>query len=255
MEHRIEDIQKMVDELMEDFPLLESDIYTLFQSVEVEQEFGFGNTKWVLDPSAQDFRRGITRRYEAWYNGIHPLIEKYLPDRRERLDKADTAIRRRMQMVEKEATPIDSADRITDALHIQRGMLEAVIVRVRSERLVNPREMSREVVTKELRQADELLGEDIDRAAGVLAGVALERHLAVMCESASEDVDYHPSDNLASLAQSLYEADVIENSDLSHLEHLSKLRNKCAHADTSEPSRDEVERLVEQADDFISRHV
>lgn len=99
----------------------------------------------------------------------------------------------------------------------------------------------------EIEQAEHLLLSGQERAAGSLAGVALEMHLRKRCEMHA--LAYSPKATLQTLIQLLQEADAITPAEAKHLTGLASIRNKCAHA--SPVSKDEVRFLVKEVKKFI----
>lgn len=74
------------------------------------------------------------------------------------------------------------------------------------------------------------LGVDHIRAAGVITGVALERHLITLCESSSEELDFGYMDVITSLAYTLNEAGEITDDDKRSLDYLAGIRDNCSYA-------------------------
>lgn len=120
-----------------------------------------------------------------------------------------------------------------------------------SEQLRVTKRISERITGDEVQYARTLYEDNQPRAAGVIAGVALERHLLTLCETSSEELDFGFMDGISSLAQTLNEADVISDDDKRLLDHLGGIRNKCAHANGDEPTTGEVGRLISEASDFI----
>lgn len=58
-------------------------------------------------------------------------------------------------------------------------------------------------------------------------------------------------DGIDALAQKLFENDIIDKSPYQHLKHLSSVRADCAHANEEDPEEDDVERLLDDAEDYI----
>jgi hypothetical protein len=58
-------------------------------------------------------------------------------------------------------------------------------------------------------------------------------------------------DGITSLAQELSNANEINDDEQRKLEYLAGIRNNCSHATDEEPEKREVERLLNQSDEFI----
>jgi len=81
------------------------------------------------------------------------------------------------------------------------------------------------------------------RAAGALCGVVIEKHLKRLLGSRILEIrTKHPG--IVDLAQQLRKDDIIEIPDLKNLEYLASIRNLCDHQKGREPSREEVQILI-----------
>lgn len=253
MKPAIEELEATIDEAVSSFDELAELNQMVFMNTE-EVSYGWSGN-WKLSGRGKQLRRKLLDLYGEWKQQTEPIVERYLPERDvERFQKADEVFRLYLDLQQKEETPVETKDEALDALHLQKRLVEAVPSRIESERLVNPRQQSVRLLNEELRESKRLLDDGLDRPAGVLASVALERHLIVMAESSSKDVDFSYSDSINPMANSLREAGVIDKADEKLLIHLAEIRAKCAHADGDEPGHDEVSRLVDQVDEFIERH-
>ena len=58
-------------------------------------------------------------------------------------------------------------------------------------------------------------------------GVALELHLKTLCDINS--VAYKPKATIEPLAQALYEAKILDITELKQVQYLASIRNKCSH--------------------------
>ena len=97
-------------------------------------------------------------------------------------------------------------------------------------------------IESEIDQAELLFRNGFERAAGALTGVALEMHLKALCDL--HEVAYHHKDTIEPLAQMLYSAHKIDQTDLKKFIYLGGIRNDCAHP--NDISKDQVKALIEQ---------
>lgn len=96
---------------------------------------------------------------------------------------------------------------------------------------------------REIDAARELESKGHLRAAGTLAGVTIERHLAGVCKAHSVTVrKKNPS--ISDLNDALKNAGVIDVPNWRLVQRLGDLRNLCAHSKAREPTKDEVEELL-----------
>ena len=96
----------------------------------------------------------------------------------------------------------------------------------------------------ELAAAKELAKNKFNRAAGVLAGVVLEKHLKEVCSNHGLTVrSRHPQ--IVHLNEALKEAEVIDIPQWRSIQYLGDLRNLCAHDGDSEPTAGQVADILE----------
>lgn len=132
----------------------------------------------------------------------------------------------------------------------QIGILEAI------PRIIEIKEadfqtlISAEFVEDELAQAEVLLEKKFLRCAGLLCGVALERHLQQLCRR--RGIDTETLRGINALAQQLYKTKTIDKIQLQRIGHLAAIRNNCAHADkeTAIKERD-IEELFQQTSALV----
>jgi len=95
----------------------------------------------------------------------------------------------------------------------------------------------------ELDAAKELIKHKFTRAAGALAGVVLERHLAQVCDNHDVKVA-KKAPGISDLNNALREVDVIDVPQWRFIQHLADIRNLCDHSKEAEPTSDQVDDLV-----------
>ncbi len=101
-----------------------------------------------------------------------------------------------------------------------------------------------------LDQAQYLLTHKYYRAAGVVAGVVLEQHLKSICNAKGFAIkEKHPS--IENYRQTLYDENkYITQSQSTQLTRLGQLRNECGHNKVDEPTKENVEYLINQTDNI-----
>ena len=93
----------------------------------------------------------------------------------------------------------------------------------------------------------------MSRPAGVLAGVVLERHLKNLLRKHTPPIKYTKNATLSSL-NGLCKDTVYDLVTWRRVQHLTDLRNLCAHDKTREPSKNEVEELVDGVSAVLKTH-
>ena len=108
-----------------------------------------------------------------------------------------------------------------------------------------------------LLQAAESGGEAVVRAAGIIAGVALEKHLKLVadehngqCSATEDEIAYSDEDGIIEMARKLGQMNLIEPTELPVFERLHAICHNCSCAPGGEaeaPARDDVAVLIAKA--------
>ncbi|HEX6288300.1 MAG TPA: hypothetical protein VFZ66_03875 [Herpetosiphonaceae bacterium] len=104
------------------------------------------------------------------------------------------------------------------------------------------RRLYAEMTSRELIAARALLEQGQIRAAGALAGVALELHLKHI--AAAHQVSVRQRATIVQVQEALRAAGVLHVQHGKLLKRLTRMRNQCVHARPEPPSRALVERLI-----------
>lgn len=101
-----------------------------------------------------------------------------------------------------------------------------------------------DLLDSELHAASELSKHRFTRAAGAVAGVVLEKHLAQVCDNhATKITKSKPTIN--DLNESLKAANVIDVLNWRFIQHLADIRNLCDHSRSVEPTHVQVDDMIE----------
>lgn len=95
----------------------------------------------------------------------------------------------------------------------------------------------------ELEAAKELAKHKFIRAAGAVAGVVLERHLAQVCENHNVTIS-KKAPSISDLNNALKVGAVIDVPDWRFVQHLADIRNLCDHNKKLEPTAEQVDDLI-----------
>lgn len=258
-----EEMAEYIEEEEENLNGIEDDLEEFFSELET-QENAFSREadssvvsahEWVPRTETSPAQRRVREKYEQWYNAVEPLVYQYLPRRYEEFEEIHQKITNYINLdsgifESAPENPMERSIQIIDILDEQRSIAKAAPNRVAAERFNARKEISAQVEEDEIIRARQLFEDNLIRASGVIAGVALERRLLTMCETSERDIDYDTSHGIDRLAQSLYEADEIRNTPMKHLQHLGGIRGDCAHPG-KEPNPDDVERLINDTEEYI----
>ena len=196
--------------------------------------------------------------YQAWYSGAKALVRQLLPDRlsdftryyekpksRKEITHENYTIEDYLQglRVTLRSSKVVGPDAAIPCFHQQLSILKAIRERFRSS-LFDIRQLAQaDLFDSELDAASELAVSKFTRAAGVLAGVVLERHLKEVCGNHGLTLR-RKAPQISHLNDALKGGSVIDIPQWRSIQHLGDLRNLCAHDKESEPTLDQVKDLL-----------
>ncbi len=201
-------------------------------------------------------QRDLVKRYQRWYSTTFRLVEELMPEWR------DT-------FVEHYKSPTYGVNGALDYLtfdfymgttsketkianfiknlDIQIAILQSIPDAVEVKELNLRRVISADIAATEIEQAEILFATGFHRAAGSIAGVALELHLKTLCDI--NNVAYKPKATIEPLAQALYDAKLLDVTELKRIQYLGSIRNKCSHP--NDVSEKEVQTLLDSVKKLV----
>ena len=206
---------------------LSSDLMDLFDKEKVIPE------KAPLPPNAGSI-------YQQWYSAGRAILTKNQPDRLAEFDKIYSSIKHMLQ--ERYLTKNDQL-LLMDRVNTQFDLLMAIPSHLRFSMYDIELEAYSILMEDELEASRYLLLKGFLRPAGVLAGVILERHLKNILRKHTLPIKIRKNITLASLNE-LCKDSVYDLVTWRKIQHLTDLRNLCAHDKTREPKKDEVTELI-----------
>lgn len=126
----------------------------------------------------------------------------------------------------------------------QLAIVKAVEARFSSALFEIRQLVQADLFDSELDAARSLLDHGYGRAAGAMAGVVLEHHLAEVCNAHQVAIS-KKNPTIADFNEALKSAGAIEVSQWRYIQHLADIRNKCDHKKSADPSPAEVTDLVD----------
>jgi hypothetical protein len=200
------------------------------------------------DLSQKVRRRKLAADYEAWFNAAYELVDAYLPKRATDFEYyykhqipgiGNSGVFYEMQFHQSCNNPNDksaAAKTIQHQLDCQRNILNSIPGALKAKSMDLLTVISHDVVNSEIDCANYIFKKDKTheyclRVAGILAGIALERHLKTKCESELGSLPENPT--LSPLIDALYGAKKITLNQKKYLEAIATTRNDCAHATAS----------------------
>ena len=218
----------------------------------VEKSLGDDADKFIQGlPSFRD-------EYQHWYSEAKVLVRQLLPDRLSDFARYYEKPKSRKNITFESYTIEDCLDglrvgsefdpRVAPDAAIPRFRQQLSIVKSIKERfkstLFDIRQLAQaDLFDSELDSAQELAKNKFNRAAGVVAGVVLERHLKEVCANHGLTLR-KKAPQISELNDKLKSANVIDIPQWRSIQHLGDLRNLCAHDKQPEPTRDQADELI-----------
>lgn len=203
--------------------------------------------------------------YQRWYSEAIVLIKQLLPDRladfvqhynRPKGRKNLTAESYRIEdycqglAVRFGHEKVVGPDAAIPHLRQQLAILEAVGARFESS-LFDIRQLAMaDLFDSELDAARELARKKFLRAAGVVAGVVLEKHLRQVCSNHHVKITKRRP-TIGDLNDLLKDANSIDVPEWRLVQHLGDIRNKCGHDRQEEPTAAQVGDLIDGVDKML----
>jgi len=198
-------------------------------------------------------------QYQSWYSRALRAVELLAPDRYEEFRRYYEPDPKRkdlgygsyvIQDLFKGVAPshysypdFDTIKQASGCFLNQVNLLAGLIPRLDSVLANLEVELQAEMADAEIESARRLLSVNL-RAAGVIAGVVLEEHLAKTC--ASHGVKFRKKNpTLSDYNDALRDAGLYQTATWRKVSYLGDIRNTCAHKKSDDPTRDQVVELID----------
>jgi hypothetical protein len=199
--------------------------------------------------SLEKFRQ----KYEIWYTKSQSVVKIILPDRLDDFkryysskEKTHDTLLKAINYTKGMFEELSMPNQVAIAVPLfenQLNILKACSTRFSSRLYDIEKVLQADLFDSELDAASELLTKGFTRAAGAIAGVVLEKHLAEVCKEYKITVSRkHPT--ISDFNESLKSNGIIEIKDWRRIQHLADLRNLCDHNKSKEPSKDDIDDLI-----------
>lgn len=219
-------------------------------------------------PSSKKDKVGcFERSYQRWYTEGRALISQLMPDRLEEFDSFYRGDARRKSIDRTSYTiqdwltgirsPEDHLDRklfkdfviVHNRFQTQLSILDSVAARFEST-LFDIKQMAQaDLFDSELDAARELAGCGFLRAAGVVAGVVLERHLRQVMDN-HKITTRKKRPNISDYNELLKQNGILDVPSWRQIQRLGDVRNICGHDKEREPTEVEVEELIDGVEKY-----
>lgn len=197
----------------------------------------------------------FNKEYQKWYSESKSLIRQVIPDRLSDFVKhyERQPNRKTLQWdnytIEDYLQGLSRFDFVTMKAGISRMEQQLRIVESAQQRFKSSLFEIRQIVAadlfdSEIEAARGLLKQKFFRAAGAIAGVILEKHLAQVCENHEIKIS-KKNPTINDLNELLKISDVIDVPTWRFNQHLADIRNLCDHNKTTEPKQEQVQDLID----------
>lgn len=206
----------------------------------------------------------VAIEYDTWYSEALQVVKQIIPDRyddfvkqykhekRKEIDFLTYGISDYLLGLQTKSYGKIVADQeaAIPKMQNQNSILKSAEKRFESSLFDLKEVLQADIFDSELEAAKELCKKGFLRGAGAIAGVVLEKHLGHICENHGiKSRKKHPS--ISDYNQLLKEGDVIELPKWRFIQHLGDLRNLCDHKKERDPTKDDVDELIEGVDKVI----
>ncbi len=214
--------------------------------------------KTTLGEKGEEFIKKLPRfnsKYQHWYSEAKAVVRQLIPDRlsdfvrhyerqpnRKMLQWDNYTIEDYLQRLTRFdiVTMAAGVSRMEQQLHI----LQSAQQRFKSSLFDIRQLVAADLFDNEIEAARSLAKNKFLRAAGAIAGVVMEKHLAQVCENhAIKVTKKHPT--IGDLNEQLKASDVIDTPRWRANQHLADIRNLCDHNKAKEPTDEQVLDLVD----------
>ena len=229
----------------------------LLQKAPLTQKTHPVRLEWdILTSDLRNTQREAIQKYQRWYNLAHQLIKEYIPEKEnEFIDCYETKGMYKSGIFDylhlRSGTERDDKNKLikyfVGGFETQRSILLSIPDVAEIKELNLRKIITADVARTGIEQAEILLINGFERAAGSIAGVALELHLKTLCDV--NGIFYAPKDTIDPLATILYKAGILDITELKHIQYLASIRNKCSHPNPI--SATEIKDLIEDVKKLV----
>lgn len=255
MESNIMKYQKDLESLLDHGQLL---LYGLYNELSKTLE---------IDDELKNKIKGLSfkKEYNSWYNEALAVIRQLLPDRLNdfiayyKLDKRKEITHETYTIsdyligiieVKKGYQIVVDTKAVVFKFQQQKSIVDSLKDRFNSSLFDIKQLVQADMFDSEIDAAKELNKKGFQRAAGAICGVVIEKHLHGVCETRGIVITKkNPAIN--DYNELLKNNDVIDTPTWRLIQRLADLRNLCDHNKTEEPTKENINDLIDGTDNII----
>lgn len=227
-------------------------------SSEAERKKLEKKSREIYEKLAEKFPLGTS--YQNWYSRALPVVKQVAPERlkefeelyrvekRKNIDVTTYGISDYLQGItttyygEKREYHTTFSSKFEQQINILKSIshrIDSLLVDIKGL-------LQSDLFDDEIGVAKELLRNGYVRAAGVVVGVVIERHLRAVLDGRGLKIAKKNS-SISDFNDNMKQNGVIDLPEWRRIQRLADLRNICAHSKEREPTKDEAEELIEGA--------
>jgi hypothetical protein len=244
LQKQAEKIEKLGIKLLEEAPFEKGTVGSRFNTLDYRSPL-------------KKIQREAILKYKQWYSASLQLVDEYSPEWLNEFKLRYTYPDNTLSLGVMEYLNLGAythfsdkekaIDEFVDGLGTQLSILLSIPPVVEVKEMGLRKLITADIARTEIEQAEILLDGGFERAAGSIAGVALELHLKTLCDV--NNVSYPPKPTIETLVQALYKEKKLDVTELKHIQYLGSIRNKCSHPEPV--SAKEVQTLIDEVKKLI----
>ncbi len=224
-------------------------------SIVLEREYSLGSKYYLFKDFSGDLwdlQRDTIKNFEIWYSMSLKFIQQFVPEKVKEFTfyykSNEVGVDQIQELLQfnkmPQSLPINKKMILRNFIHKfdrQRHILLTIPGIEKIKELSIRDLIYATFIDREIDEAIHLYEKSHYRAAGAIAGIALEQHLRLLCDK--YDLNYEKKDRIEPLVQKLYKNDKIDITEMKSIQHLANIRDKCDHP--SDITASKVKELIE----------
>ena len=217
----------------------------------------------IITPESRPLPSDVGRIYQKWYGAVRVIIEKNQPARLDEFDEiynyydikakaqSKAQSKRIKQIIERKHIEKQEQFLLFDLINRQFDILSAVPDHLKYSIYDIELTVYSVLMDDEISASRHLLSNGFLRPAGALAGVILERHIKNLLRKNSPPITYRETDALSKVNDLCKNFNIYDGIKWRKIQHLTDLRNLCDHPKERDPTKEEVNDLINEVSEIL----
>ena len=253
LEKTIQDLEEQKQSL---FKCLENSCWQYERLIEripeqVKQSFlDYDPVGQYVIPEQAPVPANLHRVYQQWVSASRVLIARNHPSR---LDEFNELYELAKSTLTNKHISKSVQFELQERIDRQSDLLSAIPSHLKYSLYDIELEAYSAIINDELQAAEHLLSKGFLRPAGSLAGVLLERHLKTLLKKHDPPIKFRKNATLSPLNDAC-KNNIYDSVTWRKVQHLTDLRNICAHDKTKDPTKSQVAELIAGVSSILRMH-